>query len=149
MKEKDTTPRVPLSEAMIQAEIYHQLRLRKIKVALELTVPHGRLDVAIFNHECTHVTGIIEVKKSDVPLKNSRQIRRYESIGLPFMVVNRFNLMKSISWAESLTGGMLLSDILSLEVPIEHRRFRKPPRIGGRNSYPVDRYLDEDLNFKE
>lgn len=133
---------IPISEAMIQAEVYHQCRLLGIAVALELSVPHGRLDIAIFNKACTHIMGIMEVKKSDMAKRQTKQCFRYESIGLPFILVTRTGIRDAVKWASTLSGGLSLDEINSMSVPIHLQGSRYKRR---RRS---DFEWDEDLNIK-
>lgn len=95
-----------ISEANIQAEIYHQCKLNSINCYLEYKVPgnkpRSRLDIVILDND-DNITLIIEVKSyivDKLPNLNTRQIRKYLKYGIPIVVIGRmeniYNLIKGI-----------------------------------------------------
>jgi len=72
------------SEANVQAEFYHQCRLIGLPVALEVTTPVGRLDVAVLNATGDGCVAIVECKKAACMISAELgQVRRYKKIGVP------------------------------------------------------------------
>lgn len=74
---------LPISEAHIQAEFYHQARLRMVDCLLCANTTAGVPDVLILNRY-KKIVAIIEVKR-DPSLFDDDQIARYESLGLPVL----------------------------------------------------------------
>lgn len=76
-------PRPFRSEAVIQAEFYHQCRLIGLPCTLEWGSALGRMDLVVFNRQWTHVLAIVETKRWYTPNPSSRQIARYKKSGAP------------------------------------------------------------------
>lgn len=70
------------SEAMIQAEFYHQCRRIGLPVFLELSTPIGRLDIAILNQPLNGVVAIVECKAA-WGKQDYAQINDYRRIAAP------------------------------------------------------------------
>jgi len=99
-----------LSEANIQAECYYRLRLLKIPCCLEYIIKNPktknkyyRLDIAILKkvNKQFHIIAIVEIKNRTYPEnginKNTRQYRRYSSLGLPLIYcLNSIQIDKTI-----------------------------------------------------
>ena len=81
-----------ISEANIQAEIYHRLKVCGIPCYLEYKVDKCRFDIVILkeHEEVTEIIAIVEVKSKlgDNINKinyNGRQFKKYSSYGLPLL----------------------------------------------------------------
>lgn len=102
------------NEANITAEFYHQCRLLGIQIALEVTIPFGRIDIAILNKKRTHLIAIIEAKKDGRPFDHN-QIERYKQLGVPVYGLNRIEHAKRLALTiernELWRFGMPLSQI--------------------------------------
>lgn len=70
------------SEAMFQAEFYHQARKIGLPVFLEFATPVGRLDIVVFNRPMDSVVAIIECKRN-ATLRDRLQADAYLKIGAP------------------------------------------------------------------
>lgn len=83
---------VKLSEANIQAEFYYHCKNLGIFCVLEYATPIGRLDAAIFSPNAERLVAIIEFKR-DVTRVNpqSRQVLRYQKIGVPVYIAASIN----------------------------------------------------------
>lgn len=78
-------PAIPthlLTECTIQVEFVRQCWDIGINCAPEITIPHGRLDAAIFDHTWTRMLVIVEIKTFQI-YRTNKQINRYKMIGLP------------------------------------------------------------------
>ena len=94
-----------ITEATIQAELYHHMRLRGIEVSLELRIPGARADMAILNRG--RLAGLIEVKRGPGSTKRSRsrQTRAYEASGIPWRYcVGLGQIPGCVIWAHSLVS---------------------------------------------
>lgn len=83
-------PNSRLSEANIQAEIYHQCKMYHIKCYLEYKHEHSRFDVVIVWKD--EIVCIIECKsyKTDKSGKtNTKQHAKYSQYSLPVFLVTR------------------------------------------------------------
>ena len=80
-----------LPEANIQAEIYHQLRVFKMRCILEYKVGDSRFDLALLNEDMA-IVAIIEVKSyaiDKMPNIRTAQIKKYKKYGIPIHVIGR------------------------------------------------------------
>ena len=99
------------TEATIQAEFYHQCRLKGIQCALEYSAfirfvdgrrsPISIFDMVILNRERTKVWAIIEVKKDETHSHeytwyNTEQGKKYKKYGLPIYLVITMQDIKTI-----------------------------------------------------
>ena len=84
-----------VSEALLQAEFYHKARLASFHCSLEYSTPAGRLDIAIFSEDWDFLLCIVEVKLIP-PNPHSRQIRRYQSLGVPVLILSAFDQIPNL-----------------------------------------------------
>jgi hypothetical protein len=136
---------IRLPEANIQAEFYHHARLLGFVAILELSTPAGRHDIAILNHEQTHLLAIVECKSNESRrVYHSPQIRRYKQLGVPVFGLADFDRAEHLAaqihrqFIASPSPGISLDDIFAM--PKIKRRLSKAERILRR--------VDECLNFR-
>jgi hypothetical protein len=91
------------SEATIQAELYHQCRCRGLAVVLELSTAVGRLDLAIMT-PTGNALAAVEVKKMK-PVYETKQMRRYRTLGLPLFELWRMADCESMAEQLAKIGG--------------------------------------------
>ena len=96
------TPKRGTTEATLQAEIYHQLRKKKIKSFLEYKIGNCITDIVVLDNT-ENICCTIEVKrnKKQGVKRDSRQYNKYKNLGIPFIycthesyIKNTVNLVK-------------------------------------------------------
>ena len=110
-REIDFNPDEQCTEATIQAEFYHQCRLKGIQCAVEYSVvkcfvgggssSRSIFDLVILNKERTKVWAIVEVKKDEThsyeyTWYNTEQGRKYRQYHLPIYLVITMQDIKTI-----------------------------------------------------
>jgi len=132
-----------LNEANIQAEFYHHCRLLGICCILELSTPVGRLDIAILNADKTHLLAIVECKKESREIREySRQFRKYKSIGVPVIGLNKMSDAEPLArrvLAEFTAGGVELDAVKSME---------RQSRILRKHRFNPETDLDESIIYR-
>jgi hypothetical protein len=92
-----------ISEANIQAELYHQCKLRGIKIYLEYRHEGCVFDAVIVRD--FEIVAIVECKSynsSDVPNLTTKQYARYSSFGVPlFYIVNFKQVVPTLDQIQS------------------------------------------------
>ena len=83
------------SEALVQAEFYHQCRLAGVPVALEVTTKVGRLDAVVLSECREWALAIVECERYKAN-PNTRQLGRYGTLGVPVYVLCRISLAKPL-----------------------------------------------------
>ena len=80
------TPRRGTTEATLQAEIYHQLRKKKIKSVLEYKINNCITDIAVLD-STENICCAIEVKRNKIQgvKRTSKQYNKYKNLGVPFI----------------------------------------------------------------
>lgn len=143
-----------LPEANIQAEFYHLCRLNGIPCILEFHTPTGRHDVTVWTPGYTHLLCIVEcksLKAGQVFYSDSRQIRRYQQVGVPVYGIPRleeaeavFQTVKEKHFGTTATASSGVErEALPYVVPLEKR----PRRRRIRKSFShMD--LDENIIFR-
>lgn len=135
------------SEALVQAEFYCNCKSLGMNVALQVTVPVGFLDVAIFNSDWTRLLAIVECKRMTRigPDVGYWQMERYKRLGVP---VHKLNSRDSMGLARAIKDsehvGVAWEVIKAM--PRRKRRIRINGRLRSRTIDPLE--LDEDVNFR-
>lgn len=96
MKRKDLLKSIPFkpknstTEANIQAELYHRLKILNINSYLEYTVDDCRFDIVVLDNKRENILLIIECKKEEIKQTNSKtdQLIKYRRYNIPIMVVS-------------------------------------------------------------
>lgn len=87
-----------VSTATIQAEFYHQCRLKGIYCVLEYTHKNMRFDAVIIKN--SYITHIVEVKNyrraNNETFKRTKQFKKYATVGVPILLVDHWNSVKNI-----------------------------------------------------
>lgn len=119
-----------MNEANWTFEVCYRLRNEGVPFELELTLPAGRVDIAII--EGSFLYGVIEVKKREKLLHNQRnfwafQFKRYASMGVPFHHTHPQDNLEALvnkckSWAQE--RGRTIDEVWE-----DSRVIRKPKRI--------------------
>lgn len=89
------TPRRGTTEATLQAEIYHQLRKKKIKSVLEYKINNCITDIAVLD-SADNICCTIEVKRNKTrEVKHtSKQYNKYKNLGIPFIYCTHESCVK-------------------------------------------------------
>ena len=85
-----------MTEATIQAELYHQCRLMGLRAVLEYNTPVGRMDLVVLSEDGKSVVAGVECKRpttqsgrrrNENQTANSRQMRRYQTTGITMLIL--------------------------------------------------------------
>lgn len=89
------TPKRGTTEATLQAEIYHQLRKKKIKSVLEYKIGNCITDIAVLDNS-ENICCTIEVKRNRKREVNrtSRQYNKYKNLDIPFIYCTNESYIK-------------------------------------------------------
>jgi len=82
-----------ISEANIQAELYHELRLLNIPAYLQYRIDDCVFDMIILDKKKENIIAIVEVKswsKNGKPKINGKQYEKYIAYGLPLIYCGGF-----------------------------------------------------------
>ena len=134
------------SEALFQAEFYHQARKIGLPVFLELTTPVGRLDIAVFNRPMDAVVAIVECKR-DPRSQDRLQADRYLKIGAPLYwccsMEDAARLPPLLMEEYYEFSGVKLDTIMSMpRVSPESRYLAKAKRMAFKRAPIVDRWME-------
>ena len=88
-------PRRGTTEATLQAEIYHQLRKKKIKSVLEYKINNCITDIAVLD-SADNICCTIEVKRNKTRevKRTSKQYNKYKGLGIPFIYCTHESCVK-------------------------------------------------------
>lgn len=88
-------PRRGTTEATLQAEIYHQLRKKKIKSVLEYKINNCITDIAVLD-SADNICCTIEVKRNKTRevKRTSKQYNKYKDLGIPFIYCTHESCVK-------------------------------------------------------
>ena len=109
------------AEANVQAEFYHHARLAERPVALELSTPAGRIDIAVLSVDRSAIVAVVECKRNWKQFKGGKspQIMRYKRLGLPVYGLAEFSrakrLVEVIQASHGASAGISLQAIRDRE----------------------------------
>lgn len=95
--------RIP--EANIQAEFYHQCRLRQIKVFLQFPYEDCKFDCIVLDKSKKKILCVVEIKYRKTTKKNynTKQMKKYRNFDVPvFLVTSKEDIVKTIIEIESI-----------------------------------------------
>lgn len=90
------SPKRGTTEATLQAEIYHQLRKKKIKSVLEYKIGNCITDIVVLD-KSENICCTIEVKRNKKREVNrtSRQYNKYKNLDIPFIYCTHESYIKN------------------------------------------------------
>jgi len=95
-----------MTEATIQAELYHQCRLLGLRAVLEYNTPVGRIDLVVLTPDGKAIVAGVECKRPTTAngrrrdehyTANSKQVNRYRTTGLTMLTLISFEEAKEVA----------------------------------------------------
>lgn len=135
-----------VTEANIQAELYHHFKMAGVHCVLEFNTPVGRLDCAVLSDDLTHLVAIVECKLGFEPSETSWQMTRYGKIG------PKVYCLKAIADTESMASKIKFQHVLDYDrknwVTLESVKEMDSLKTRRYHRMFKAEHLDEDLNVK-
>lgn len=95
-----------MTEATIQAELYHHCRLLGLRAVLEYNTPVGRMDLVVLTPDGKAIVAGVECKRPTTHTgrrrdehytANSRQVNRYRTTGITMLTLISFEGAKELA----------------------------------------------------